>query len=176
MITRRADIAVGIQTADCVPILLYASDIKAVAAIHAGWKGTLNGIVDNVLLELAKAGALPQNIYACFGAAICKQCYEVSHDLAKLFDDAGFGRSISINHDIDPLTNLRFQENKPHIDLVGINVQRLLDLNVPEENINKKFNCTRHYNRNGQFPSHSWRREGSTPHRNITFVTLNYRK
>lgn len=172
LITMRTDIAVGVQTADCVPILLYASDIKAVAAIHAGWKGTLNGIVDKTICELLKAGASIQNIFVCFGAAVCNQCYEVSHDVAKLFEDAGFCRYVSINHDIDPLTNLQFHEIKPHIDLVGINIQRLVDLNIPRENINSKSKCTRHYNIKGVFPFHSWRRENGTPCRNITFVAL----
>ena len=89
LITDMPGLTIGVRTADCVPILLYAADIKAVAAIHAGWKGTLHGIVDNVIDQLTARGSHPSKIHACFGPSICPQCYEVDPSLAQQFIDAG---------------------------------------------------------------------------------------
>ena len=74
---------IGVRTADCVPVILYAEDIKAVAAVHAGWKGTLGGIVDVVVDRLADMGSDPRNIHATFGISICGNCYEVDNDLGE---------------------------------------------------------------------------------------------
>lgn len=172
LITHRNDIAVGVRTADCVPILLYASDIKAVAAVHAGWKGTLNGIVDNVVDELIAAGASPSRIYVSFGAAICRQCYEVDASLARLFADAGFADFVSADESIDLLTGYPFAESKPHIDLVGVNIARLKAKNILSENIHNPNLCTRHGRQKNSFMFHSYRRQNCTSDRNITFVKI----
>lgn len=173
LITNMSDIAIGIRTADCIPLLLYASDIKTIAAIHAGWKGTLNGIVDNVISHLIQAGAKTTNIFAGFGPTICQQCFEVDNSLANEFINSGFGEYVSINNYIDPISNLPFKEKKPHIDLVGINIKRLINHNIPQNNINKQSLCTRHQQTNNQFLFHSWRRNNQTPYRNITFIKFN---
>ena len=57
IITGTPGLSIGVRTADCVPVILYAEDIKAVAAVHAGWKGTLGGIVDVVVDRLADMGS-----------------------------------------------------------------------------------------------------------------------
>lgn len=172
LITFRSDIAVGVRTADCVPLLLYASDIRAVAAVHAGWKGTLNGIVDNVVNELIAAGASPSRIYASFGAAICRQCYEVDASLAQVFADTGFADFVSADESIDLLTGCPFAESKPHIDLVGVNIARLKAKNIFSENIHNPNLCTRHGRQENSFMFHSYRRQNCTSDRNITLVKL----
>lgn len=172
LITRRTDIAIGIRTADCVPILLYASDIKAVAAIHAGWKGTLNGITNNVIDNLLSAGALPENIYATFGAAICRDCYEVDFPLAEKFKVKGFDEFIFNNISTDPLTGKSFKQLKPHIDLIGINIARLKSKNIPLENIKNEHFCTRHNNHLSNSIFHSYRRDNATNCRNFSFIKL----
>lgn len=58
LITRQKGIVIGVRTADCVPILLFAPDIMAVAAIHAGWKGTLGRIAGLTVERLVAMGAI----------------------------------------------------------------------------------------------------------------------
>ena len=78
IITRTPGLRIGVRTADCVPLLLHAPDIRAIAAIHAGWKGSLGDITGNTVRRLTEAGASPQLMQAAFGPSICGVCYEVS--------------------------------------------------------------------------------------------------
>ena len=131
-ITYSVNLPIGVRTADCVPILIYASDIKAVAAVHAGWKGTLGGIVDNVINALLERGSRGENIRLYFGPSISQKNYEVDADLAQKFIDGGFEKNIKIN----PITS------KPHIDLVGVNAERAKSLGIPPINIIMPSLCT----------------------------------
>lgn len=80
---------IGIYTADCVPILIASTNGSAIAAVHAGWKGTLNGIVGETLKILGlfenELGIKPENIVAAIGPSIGKCCYEVGPDVAEEF-------------------------------------------------------------------------------------------
>lgn len=71
--------------ADCVPILLYAEDIEAVAAVHSGWRGTEGKIALNAVEKLRRMGARPEKMTAVIGPAIGRCCYEVSEDVALRF-------------------------------------------------------------------------------------------
>ena len=78
LITRAAGVALCILTADCVPILLVAPRQGVVAAVHAGWRGTLLGIVPAAVAHMHKAfGAEPGDLHATLGPAIGGCCYEV---------------------------------------------------------------------------------------------------
>jgi YfiH family protein len=75
-----------VLTADCLPILLCAKDGSAVAAVHAGWRGLANGVVDNTvstLLHFAKCK--PDNLIAWFGPAIGPGAFEVGDDVKEAF-------------------------------------------------------------------------------------------
>ena len=144
LITDINGLTIGVRTADCVPILLYAADIKAVAAIHAGWKGTINGIVDNAIDMLIDKGSVPTHIFACFGPSICRQCYEIDFALAQQFIDAGFADCITYDDIIDPLTGKAFAQRKPHLDLVKVNFKRMINKGLTSHNINTSSPCTRH--------------------------------
>ncbi len=80
----RPGIAVGVLTADCVPILLRARSGRCVAAIHAGWRGTAAGIVGRVLEVLTQRFSLPvEQVEALLGPSIGGCCYEVEADVAE---------------------------------------------------------------------------------------------
>ena len=53
-ITKIKNIAIGILTADCAPILIYDPNKKIIGCVHAGWKGALNGIIKNTLQKLSR--------------------------------------------------------------------------------------------------------------------------
>ncbi len=166
LFTRLKNVAVGVRTADCVPIVMYATDIEAVAAVHAGWKGSLGGIAGTTVDRLVEAGADPGNIKVFFGCSICKDCYEVDQDLADKFISAGFGECV-------------FQPDgasKPHIDLQGVNVRRLLGKGIKESNIVTNPDCTLETKDcRGNHAYHSWRRTPGVTERNITAIMLESR-
>lgn len=128
LICFRKNVRIGVRTADCVPILLSAPDIEAVAAVHAGWKGSLRGILDNVIGKLSESGADPSIMRAAFGPSICGKCYEVSEELADSFKDNGFEDAISSHR---------------HISLEKVNAIRLLKAGLRLENIFSGRCCTK---------------------------------
>lgn len=145
---------VVVRTADCVPVVVNAPDIGAVAAIHAGWRGSLARIVAATLADLAGMGADMSAIYAAVGPHICAGCYEVSPELALRFEEAGYGDCVS--HDFE----------RPHIDLGRVNVSQLLEAGVPDGNIARSKHCTL-CTPNGVFPSY---RRNATADRLYTLI------
>jgi YfiH family protein len=77
LITTTPNLILGVQTADCVPILLADSEKNIVGAVHAGWKGALSGIVENTVLRMIELGATPQTLVAAIGPCIWQDSYEV---------------------------------------------------------------------------------------------------
>ncbi len=84
MVTRAEGVHLGVLTADCVPILLVAPQYKLVAAVHAGWRGTLAGIAEKtVRLFEEQYGVSPDEVEAALGPAIGGCCYEVKEDVTQ---------------------------------------------------------------------------------------------
>ncbi|MBA4749416.1 MAG: peptidoglycan editing factor PgeF [Alphaproteobacteria bacterium] len=75
--TSTPGLAVSVNTADCVPILIAHKEKPFVAAIHAGWKGALNGVVENTLNALDRVGCQPFDCVAALGPCIAEESYEV---------------------------------------------------------------------------------------------------
>jgi len=95
--TRRRGIALGILTADCVPVLFADAEAGVIAAAHAGWKGALGGILDNTVRAMVDLGARPDRTVAAVGPHIGPDSYEVGPDfpapfLARDPADAAFFR------------------------------------------------------------------------------------
>ena len=91
VISARPGVAACVSVADCVPILIGDPRSGAVAAVHAGWRGTLAHTAERVIEALSReVGAQPGDLLAAIGPAIGPCCYEVSPDLAQVFrDDLG---------------------------------------------------------------------------------------
>lgn len=85
MFTERADALLTIATADCAPILLARRDGSAVAALHAGWRGAVDGIVDAFAAMLVARGDAPGNWHAAIGPSAAACCYEVSDEVIEAF-------------------------------------------------------------------------------------------
>lgn len=88
LITDVAGLALGVVTADCAPVLFSGQKddgSPVIAAAHAGWKGALSGVLDNVISEMVKYGADANMIRACVGPCISKSSYEVSDDFISPF-------------------------------------------------------------------------------------------
>lgn len=152
IISLNSGMPIGVKTADCVPIVIYAPDIGAVGAFHAGWKGTLNGIVSHAIERLANIGADPALMIAAFGPCVCVRCYEVGPDLADIFRDAGYADCVTADN---------------HIDLEGVNYARLKKGGVRDENIIRSRWCTKE---DKTYPS--WRRSPGITDRLLTWIEL----
>jgi len=86
MVTSARDTRVGIVTADCVPILMLARRPRAVAAVHAGWRGGAAGVVEAALDHLrATFGVEPRDVEIAMGPAIAGCCYEVGPEVRAAF-------------------------------------------------------------------------------------------
>ena len=89
IITRLKNIALGVVTADCVPILIYDYKNKVVGCIHAGWKGAISGIIKNTVTKIKKINS-SHKIYASIGPCIGKNSYEVDLNFYKKFMSKSF--------------------------------------------------------------------------------------
>lgn len=85
MVTAVAGIALGIFTADCVPILMVDADPKIAGALHAGWRGTLAGIASEGVRAMRALGSRPASIRVALGPSIGICCFEVDAALAEEF-------------------------------------------------------------------------------------------
>lgn len=81
-ITRHRGFPLAIMTADCLPIVLCNRSGTEIAAIHAGWRGLVNGIVENTL---DKMHSHPKTLLAWIGPAICQTCYEVGDEMQQAY-------------------------------------------------------------------------------------------
>ena len=84
IISRQPQTPCAVLTADCLPILLCHRKGNEIAAIHAGWRGLLNGIVENTV---AKMHSAPTDIIAWLGPAISKHAFEINSDIKNQFID-----------------------------------------------------------------------------------------
>jgi len=85
MVTAAAGLALGIFTADCVPLLMVDAERRVVSALHAGWRGTLAGIAAEGVHAMVALGARPASIRAALGPSIGLCCFEVDAPLAETF-------------------------------------------------------------------------------------------
>jgi YfiH family protein len=80
IITNQKKLAIGVLTADCVPVLIASSDGKWVGAVHCGWQGLVAGIPSAAVRKFAGLGYAPQDLRIAFGPCLKRQNYEVAAD------------------------------------------------------------------------------------------------
>lgn len=83
--TMTQGLGLGVNTADCVPLLIAHRERPFVASLHAGWKGALAGIVETMVEALTAQGAKPQDLVAAIGPAIAQESYEVGSEVYDAF-------------------------------------------------------------------------------------------
>ncbi len=147
VLTDVSRLCVGVSTADCIPVLLYDEEHHAVAAIHAGWRGTLARIVHKTVLEMRMAYQTdPAKLKAVVGPGISMKNFEVGDEVYDAFEQAAFDMNTIAQQEIkrnpgaaDPS---KLFEKKWHINLPLANKQLLLHNGVKEENITMSDTCT----------------------------------
>jgi polyphenol oxidase len=85
MVTTRPDLALGILTADCTPVLFADRKARVVGAAHAGWRGAVTGVLDATVAAMSKHGARPQTMVAAIGPCIAQRSYEVGPEFPAPF-------------------------------------------------------------------------------------------
>lgn len=127
LISSRANVLIGVLTADCVPILLHDKQKTIVAAVHAGWRGTKANIVAKTV-KIMQENFGCEKIIAGIGPSIGSCCYEVDEKLAKEFEQyQGAVSSIGGNY---------------MLDLPLINRLQMIDAGVKDSNIEMSNICT----------------------------------
>ncbi len=79
----------GIETADCLPVLIVDPQRRAVAAAHAGWRGTVAGVTREAVAALVREGSRASDLLAALGPGIGPCCYEIGDDVREAFGPAG---------------------------------------------------------------------------------------
>ena len=120
LMTTIPGIVLGVTTADCGPILLADPGVPVVAAVHAGWRGALDGIVEAVVAHMVTAGASTYTIVAAVGPCSARRSYEVGREFLDRFatSDPSFVRHFDVPADGDTAGTL-------HFDLSGFLEARL---------------------------------------------------
>jgi polyphenol oxidase len=85
LVTRQKNIALGVLTADCGPVLFADSDAGVIGCCHAGWKGAIGGVTDATVAAMEKLGAVRSRIVAVLGPTISQTAYEVGPEFPKPF-------------------------------------------------------------------------------------------
>jgi YfiH family protein len=147
----------GVQTADCVPILVTDVQGRVAAAIHAGWRGTAMRIAELTVARLiGKFRVDPRTLIAAIGPHIGVCCYEVGTDVVDTFSD-------------DELIERRPEWPKSHLNLGESNRRQLLNAGIPGGSIETSSLCTKC--RQDLF--HSYRRDGSRMGHMLSVIGLN---
>ena len=133
-VTRLPGVAIGVRTADCVPVLLYDPVKRVVAAVHAGWKGTVLHISRKAVGVMARQfGCEPGDLRVVIGPGIGPDSFQVGEEVAGHFKDAGFP--------VEKVWSFRGPEDGTpmsgghHIDLFEANRWLLEEAGVPARNI-----------------------------------------
>ena len=137
MVTAKPGMYLAIQTADCVPVLLVDEKRRVVAAIHAGWRGTVKRIVEAGIETMQQEfGTHPADASALIGPAIGPCCYAVGEELHGEFTAAfPYGSELFTSKRVGG-------ENKLHLDLGEANRRQLLESGLKQENIHQLGGCT----------------------------------
>jgi YfiH family protein len=170
LVTNVPGVAISVRTADCIPVLLYDPVHKAVAAVHAGWRGTVQHISCKVIDRMRELyGTDAASLKAVIGPGIGPESFQVGQEVVDAFASAGFPME-QILKDCGPKapTADNPMAGGLHIDLWRANEWLLEQSGVQPQNIQVSDICT--YKENDRF--YSARREGAKCGRIINVIKL----
>ena len=158
LMTRERGMLLGVQTADCVPVLIADTRTRVVAAFHAGWRGTLARIVERGVGTMrVEFGSRPKDLVAAIGPSIGPCCFAVGEEVRSEFESqfAYVAKLFSEVYDSDPVREkypmLFLTARAPghsdigpqiHLDLWEANRRQLLDAGLREKAISVVGECT----------------------------------
>jgi len=109
LLTKNKNLAIGILTADCCPILFYDPKKSIIGAVHAGWKGAFKNIGVKMVSEFKKKGTKLEDLYVAIGPTISQNSYEVKKDFKHRF----------LRQKLSNRKFFKIKRNKIYFDLVG---------------------------------------------------------
>lgn len=132
----------SVRVADCVPVLIASGDGRTVAAVHAGWRGVVAGVVGAALAAMGPETHLSRRCFAAVGPCIGADAFEVGAEVIEAFTRA-FGHAAPVR---------RRADGKGHVDLREAVLLQLLAAGLPPDQIDTTDRCT--YRDHGEFYSH----------------------
>lgn len=144
VITDQPNICIGVSTADCIPVLLYDPAHHAAAAIHAGWRGTLQRIVVKTIATMRMTFQTdPAQLHAVIAPGISLDSFEVGDEVYQQFEEAAFDMEAIAEQFPNP--NRKEISDPPlkwHINLPQCNAIQLQETGIPQEHIIQTGICT----------------------------------
>jgi YfiH family protein len=138
MVTNVPNTCLMVLLADCVPILLYDPLKEVVGVVHAGWKGTLRFIAQSTVKTIQEHfGSAPEDIVVGIGPSIGPCCYQVGQEVVSQVEE--------VFESTQHIVSNRSADGKGYLDLWKANLEQLLDIGIPEENIKMARTCTCHH-------------------------------
>ena len=124
IVTTMKNVGISVLTADCVPILIYNPKKKIVGCVHAGWKGALNGIIENTVDKFLELNSNTRDLVVAIGPCINYHHYEVGHDFYKKFVDQNNNNQqfFIVLNDKKYLFNIR---NYINVKLIGLGINNI---------------------------------------------------
>lgn len=160
LITRTPGLLLAIQAADCLPVILVDTKLRAIGVFHAGWRGTVQRIVEKGVGEMRRHfGTQPKDIQATIGPGVHNCCYQVGQEVRDRFESQ-FAYASELFHETKesdeiheryPLLFLtaRAPGHSEHVlpkkiflDLVEANRRQLIDAGVPAKHVSASPLCT----------------------------------
>ncbi len=144
LVSDDSQVAIAVRAADCVPILIADPGTGAVAAAHAGWRGTAAGAATAAVEALAREfGARPADLVAAIGPSIGPCCYEVGTDLVDAFAAAGHPRHLIDRWFVAPPPRRgEYEKPKIRLDTWAANRDQLVLAGLDEQNVHACGLCT----------------------------------
>ncbi len=152
LVTDRNQLAIAVLVADCAAVLLADPVHRVVSAVHAGWRGAVQGITEQAVSNMIKVGAEPDMIKAYLSPCISQSRFEVGEEVASLFKEQF----------------VDYNGPKPRVDLQKFVFQKLVDSGVSSDRIQVDQRCTYTENRS----LHSYRRDGEDSGRMMAVIAL----
>ena len=152
LITNNPNVLLTLKVADCVPIYLYANKSKIIGLVHAGWRGTIGGIISNSIEKMIQLGADKKEINIFLGPSIGFCCYKVDNDVADYFNSNA---------------KIKLKDGKWKIGMREQINSMLIKLDISPKNIKISNLCTFE-----TVDYHSYRRDGINSGRMVALMSL----
>lgn len=153
MITDKINLGLVISAADCTSVYIYDYKLKVIAAIHSGWRGTKEKIVDKTLqILLRDFDCKAENLFVYIGPSISQANYEVGKEVAEQFDEK----------------YIKLISNRFYLDVAGANYDMLINTGIPASNIQRSNLCTYEFKE----LLHSYRRDGIKSGRSLGLIAI----
>ena len=135
VITNVEGLCIGVSTADCIPLLYFDAQHRVIAAVHAGWRGTVSDIACKTLRKMQETfHTRPEYLQVVVGPGISARAFEVGEEVVEVFRASGF--------DMERIHHVNPQTHKSHLDLWEANVGLLVKEGVCRENVHVSGICT----------------------------------